>query len=173
MFPLIYQILRPEHYVFLFKDVVSSCFGLSRAGFRLIGPPIGQSTTGLKLTESVSKRITKKQPLDDLYLIIILLLGTMLLVLEPPGTKQKTARVFTIDQKLWLIELRIKNPGFKRLRLPQGFQDKFGGDFLSSLTVSDWLEPDADKRVYKPDTCRTRATCAGRTEQTFPVVPKV
>ena len=82
-------------------------------------------------------------------------------------------RVFTTDQKRWLIDLRDKNPGLKQLRLAQEFQDKVGGDLLSGSTVRDWLKPDAVMRVYTPDMCKTRGTCVGRTEQPFPVVLKV
>ena len=78
-------------------------------------------------------------------------------------------RVFTTNQKRWLIDLRDKNPGLKHLRLAQGFQDKFGGDLLSSLTVSDWLKPNAVNNIYTLDS----ATCTGRNQEPFPHIPKM
>ena len=78
-------------------------------------------------------------------------------VLQPAQKKQKTVLFYTTDWKRWLIDLRDKNPGFQHLRFAQVFRDKFGGDLLSSLTVSDWLKPTAAKRAYMPETCRKRA----------------
>ena len=59
-------------------------------------------------------------------------------------------RVFTTDHKRWLVDLHDKNPGLQHLRLPHEFQNNFGGDSLSSSTVSDWLKP-AGKIVYTSD----------------------
>ena len=73
-------------------------------------------------------------------------------VLQPARKKQKTVRVFTTDQKRWLIYLRDKNPGVQQMRLAQEVRDTFSGDWLSSSTVSDWLKPDAsysDQRIRK------------------------
>ena len=90
-----------------------------------------------------------KEQLDDLYLLIISLSGTMPLELQPALKKQKTTRVFTTDQKGWLIELRENNPPFKHARLAEELKDKYGGDVLRSSTVSDWLKPAATRKVLE------------------------
>ena len=62
-----------------------------------------------EIIESGSWRITKKntkQQLDKLYLFIILLSGTMPPLLGLAQGKHMTVRVFTTDQKLWLVVLR-------------------------------------------------------------------
>ena len=68
-------------------------------------------------------------------------------VLQPALKKQKTVRVFTTDQKRWLIELSENNPEFRHSRLAQDFKDECGGDVWPSSTVSDWLKPAAVRKV--------------------------
>ena len=70
----------------------------------------------------------------------------MPLELQPDLKKQ---RVYSIDQKRWLIELRENNPEFKHARLAEEFKDKYGGDQLRSSTVSDWLKPAAVRKVLE------------------------
>ena len=95
-------------------------------------------------------------------------------LLGPALKKHETVRVFTTDQKLWLIDLSDKNPEFEHIRLAQKIRDKFGGDLLSSSTVSDWLKRVAVKRVHAPDTRYTRRTRAVLAHEAkcfaFPVV---
>ena len=73
----------------------------------------------------------------------------MPLELQPALKKQRSTRVFSIDQKRWLIELRENNPEFKHARLAQELKDKHGGDQLCSSTVSDWLKPAAVRKVLE------------------------
>ena len=74
--------------------------------------------------------------------------------------KHKTVRVFTTDQKLWLVDLRNNNPKLEHIRLAQEVPHKFDGDLLSISTVSDWLKRVAVKRVHAPDERHTRRTSA-------------
>ena len=58
-------------------------------------------------------------------------------------------RVFTTDQKCWLMELREINPESKRSILAQEFKDTLGSDLLSRSTVRDWLKRDAVKMLCR------------------------
>ena len=125
------------------------------AGSRLIRFLLVQSASGLILTESGSYRVTQDhiatawQALSYYHFIIRHDAASIATCSEEA---EKTERAFTTDQKRWLKDLRDKDPGLKHLWLAQEIQDRFGGNFLSRSTVTDWLKPNAIKRVYTPDT---------------------
>ena len=75
-------------------------------------------------------------------------------LLEPSLKKQRTLRIFLIDQKRWLVDLRENSHEFKRCELHQDIKDNFGGDLLSRSSVSDCLKRDA---VKLPKRCRKDA----------------
>ena len=65
---------------------------------------------------------------------------------EPPFKKVKFKRV-ALEQKIWFLDLRVEHPSWTSARLAEAFKEKFGGDLLKRSTVSDWLKPDAIRKV--------------------------
>lgn len=84
-------------------------------------------------------------------------------IVMPPLKKAK--RIVTLEQKGWFLDQHRDHPGWKHGRLAFEFQKQYGGDLLKTSTISDWLKPDAQKKVR--EWMSTVASGGKRTDQTY------